>query len=268
MSDRAAMLRSILDAPEDDAPKLVYADWLDERGEVERASLIRLDGWTTYERKSPGRWRLSYRTQRDRTTVASSPPSACEHIKRLLPIGIRKYLDSITVHRGFVHSVCCTADACSLHLDTIRKEHPVQRVTFTTLPDAYLCIDGVGLKYCTRRAVLSGRRFQEHAFGREDIRTVAELIWPGTRFELPQDGNRGSSTDHGTALLQEVGVQPRLRLTGLVDLNAPHPTSSREAAIEWLAHVDSYTADTGRELVTRLEEVRRRIHALPPAASS
>ena len=28
-----AFLRAILDAPDDDTPRLVYADWLEERGE-------------------------------------------------------------------------------------------------------------------------------------------------------------------------------------------------------------------------------------------
>jgi uncharacterized protein (TIGR02996 family) len=38
----AAFRRSILEAPDDDAPRLVYADWLDEHGESERAEFIRL----------------------------------------------------------------------------------------------------------------------------------------------------------------------------------------------------------------------------------
>src|SRR5262249_29199298 len=37
-----AFLRAILDAPDDDAPRLVYADWLDEHGETERAEFIRV----------------------------------------------------------------------------------------------------------------------------------------------------------------------------------------------------------------------------------
>ncbi len=36
-----AFLRAILDAPDDDAPRLVYADWLDDHGGGERAELIR-----------------------------------------------------------------------------------------------------------------------------------------------------------------------------------------------------------------------------------
>ncbi len=42
MSDHAAFLRAILAEPDKDLPRLIYADWLDERGEGERAALIRV----------------------------------------------------------------------------------------------------------------------------------------------------------------------------------------------------------------------------------
>lgn len=41
MSDGDALLRAILDDPDDDAPRLVYADWLDEHGDASRAAFIR-----------------------------------------------------------------------------------------------------------------------------------------------------------------------------------------------------------------------------------
>jgi uncharacterized protein (TIGR02996 family) len=41
MSDRAALLSVICANPDDDTARLVYADWLDEHGEVRRAAFIR-----------------------------------------------------------------------------------------------------------------------------------------------------------------------------------------------------------------------------------
>lgn len=41
MSDRAAFIRAILDSPDDDTARLVFADWLEEHGEPERAEFIR-----------------------------------------------------------------------------------------------------------------------------------------------------------------------------------------------------------------------------------
>src|SRR5215203_267031 len=42
MSDAAALLATIRAAPADDAPRLVYADWLDEHGHPDRAEFIRV----------------------------------------------------------------------------------------------------------------------------------------------------------------------------------------------------------------------------------
>jgi uncharacterized protein (TIGR02996 family) len=42
MTQDEAFLQAILDAPEDDTPRLVYADWLEDHGQAERAQLIRL----------------------------------------------------------------------------------------------------------------------------------------------------------------------------------------------------------------------------------
>ena len=43
MSDEQALLRAIRAAPEDDTVRLVYADWLEENGQPERAEFIRLE---------------------------------------------------------------------------------------------------------------------------------------------------------------------------------------------------------------------------------
>jgi uncharacterized protein (TIGR02996 family) len=42
MSDAAALLAAIRASPADDAPRLVYADWLDEHGQPQRAEFIRV----------------------------------------------------------------------------------------------------------------------------------------------------------------------------------------------------------------------------------
>jgi uncharacterized protein (TIGR02996 family) len=39
--DADALLRAVLAAPDDDAPRLIYADWLDEHGDPARAEFIR-----------------------------------------------------------------------------------------------------------------------------------------------------------------------------------------------------------------------------------
>src|SRR5258708_7901852 len=42
MSGAAALFRNVCDCPDEDAPRLVYADWLDEHGDPDRAEFIRV----------------------------------------------------------------------------------------------------------------------------------------------------------------------------------------------------------------------------------
>ncbi len=42
MSDEPALLAAILAHPDEDTPRLIYADWLDENGKAERAEFIRI----------------------------------------------------------------------------------------------------------------------------------------------------------------------------------------------------------------------------------
>jgi uncharacterized protein (TIGR02996 family) len=42
MTPDDAFVQDILDHPEDDAPRLVYADWLEEHGQGPHAEFIRL----------------------------------------------------------------------------------------------------------------------------------------------------------------------------------------------------------------------------------
>jgi uncharacterized protein (TIGR02996 family) len=42
MADHLGFLQAIIESPDDDAPRLIYADWLDEHGEPIRARFIRL----------------------------------------------------------------------------------------------------------------------------------------------------------------------------------------------------------------------------------
>jgi uncharacterized protein (TIGR02996 family) len=57
MSDGDDLLRAVLDAPEDDAPRLIYADWLDENGQPARAEFVRLQCAMDRIPPNTGRWR-------------------------------------------------------------------------------------------------------------------------------------------------------------------------------------------------------------------
>ena len=41
MSDEKGLLQAVCEAPDDDGPRLVYADWCEDNGQPERAEFIR-----------------------------------------------------------------------------------------------------------------------------------------------------------------------------------------------------------------------------------
>ncbi|HZY90594.1 MAG TPA: TIGR02996 domain-containing protein [Gemmataceae bacterium] len=79
MSDDAAFLRAIADAPTDDAPRLVYADWLEERGDP-RAEFLRLE----VSLRQPTTDRAVYRTlcQREQALVRRLDPAWAQRVRR------------------------------------------------------------------------------------------------------------------------------------------------------------------------------------------
>jgi uncharacterized protein (TIGR02996 family) len=56
MSANPDFLRAIQENPDDDAPRLIYADWLEERGDDERAEVIRLGCELARLREGDPRW--------------------------------------------------------------------------------------------------------------------------------------------------------------------------------------------------------------------
>jgi uncharacterized protein (TIGR02996 family) len=69
MSDEEALLQAIWAEPDDDAPRMVYSDWLEENGQPERAEFIRIQiELASLTRPSPRRQRL-FKRERDLLTL-------------------------------------------------------------------------------------------------------------------------------------------------------------------------------------------------------
>src|SRR5262245_56724008 len=85
-----AFWQAILDAPEDDTPRLVYADWLDDHGQAERAELIRsacrLAKMPEYDDDYPGL----------RARVAEQTHAEVDRWNQAL----RGIVDRVSLHRG------------------------------------------------------------------------------------------------------------------------------------------------------------------------
>lgn len=145
MTDEAALLAAIRACPDDDTPRLVYADWCDDNDRPERAAFIRCQieiarpvagcketpsCLASNRPREIGRWCPACWPKRGllRTEDDLYAAVGCDG----LPVGIGS--PQVTWVRGFVEACEVSAEAWLRHGDAIRAAHPVRRVTFTTDP--------------------------------------------------------------------------------------------------------------------------------------
>jgi uncharacterized protein (TIGR02996 family) len=113
MTDRAAFLAAIAAAPADDLPRLVFADWLDEHGEPDRAEFIRLQ--CAAARGEPA----------DHARI-----DALEAVHRSAWLGpLARVTFRVEFRRGFVEHAVLSAGAFLTHGHTLRREVPLRGVT-------------------------------------------------------------------------------------------------------------------------------------------
>ena len=105
MSDGENLYRAILAAPGDDAPRLIYADWLEEHGDLERAELIR----------------HMVHFPRDRTGYRPPNPASIywPDAPRWIGYGVR---------RGFVVEIGLSTPLFLAHAAELFARHPITRV--------------------------------------------------------------------------------------------------------------------------------------------
>jgi uncharacterized protein (TIGR02996 family) len=117
-----AFLQSIRDNPDDDTPRLVYADWLDEQGEADRAELIRVQCELARQtNQSEHQQRLRLREQE----LLAHAFSLWSRWQRLFyPPGLR-------FQRGFVEELSCTVGTFCLEGGPVCRYQPIRKVIFT-----------------------------------------------------------------------------------------------------------------------------------------
>jgi uncharacterized protein (TIGR02996 family) len=112
-------IRAVLEHPEDDGPRLVFADWLDERGDP-RGAFIRIQ--CELERlpeADPNRRVLGERAEELRALHEAEWFG--RWLKQVKP----------TWRRGFVHAVACRPTVWLSRAADLLTEHPVREATLT-----------------------------------------------------------------------------------------------------------------------------------------
>lgn len=157
---REPFLAAICATPEDDGPRLIYSDWLEERGDAERAEFIRVQCKLARLDPRPMRTMIA---RIDRGEVQQNSDEAKGSIlaqaayddlekreRELLPIVIESCKLTVSgpggdwswlpqkqsiFRRGFVDEYTTDAEFWMVVGDAILAAHPVQVVRLTTWPD-------------------------------------------------------------------------------------------------------------------------------------
>jgi uncharacterized protein (TIGR02996 family) len=125
MDTRDALLRKIIDHPDDDLPRLVFADWCDDQRQARRAEFIRRQVAGTLVTVG-----LSWLVELEH--ALGCQPHECQFSATpgeaavTTPAGLR-----LTFRRGFVDSVRCPLGDWLAHGPRVVREHPVRGVWVT-----------------------------------------------------------------------------------------------------------------------------------------
>lgn len=222
MSHQAGLLRAVLDAPADDAPRLVYADWLDEHGDQpERAEFIRVQveyaalythlaehGDEACPRCARGYVPSDLLTTRFEVPTHGPAPFARDCPWHLMGLGD----DSISGprkewgwHRGFVETMRLPAADWHTHGDMLAASHPIRDVTWTTWPSWPTYTTGD-----ERRSDWLGDLY----FG------DASRRWPGVAFHLPESREPESDNEVSRRLGQGIAAEMERRFMDLFNTAA------------------------------------------------
>jgi uncharacterized protein (TIGR02996 family) len=126
MSSPDAFLHALREQPEDDAPRLVYADWLEEHGDPDRAEFIRAQvRLAGMDEDDPERAALE---DRERALLAAHEAEWLGP----LPPDVAK----VTFRRGFVNKVVLGGNPPDLAaLGTFCARHAVRKLEFLRPPE-------------------------------------------------------------------------------------------------------------------------------------
>ncbi len=138
MTDELAFIRSIKACPQDDAPRLVFADWLEEHGQEARANFIRRSVQNSASNIMHS-VHLSYRaykageqvTFEDLMEYRPWEHFRADFITQVIVAGV-SYQRCVVWHRGFPVIVGCTER--NWHRYGVDYSWPIQAVCYSDSP--------------------------------------------------------------------------------------------------------------------------------------
>jgi uncharacterized protein (TIGR02996 family) len=203
MTDHAALLAAVCDRPDDDTPRLVYADLLDDDGDAARAAFIRTQVelartpeyhplWARCRQLDPGAirgWAMAH-------TIRELP----------LPDGFGWRGHDRQFHRGFPWLVgALSAEAFAAGGDRLLALAPIQALSFDDRSRPDLLV----LAGCPALARLRCLEFTTFPLDADDLRPLARSRYAGGLEELAFEHQ--AVTPDGLGFLAGSDLFPRLR---------------------------------------------------------
>jgi uncharacterized protein (TIGR02996 family) len=139
LPDWELLLKAVAASPDDDLPRLVAADWLDEHGEPERAEFIRVQ----IERANADRPELLWREKALWNNPVFGGTWAAEECPVIATLAFGSSLrtaavsgaERVTFRRGFPFRVSCTAEEWLRYGGRIVPRQPVRELMLTRCGD-------------------------------------------------------------------------------------------------------------------------------------
>jgi uncharacterized protein (TIGR02996 family) len=232
MNQHEAFLADIREHPDDDTTRLVFADWLDDNGQADRAEFIRIQcRLETLPPEAPQRRALENRDT-DLLTLHEEqwlgPPAP--------------QLEEWTWRRGFVEEVTLTATASLAPVAGLFARHPVRRLNLTL----YRC----GLRDLTESPLLerlTGLEISAPLDGPDDVEDLRVVLESPRLAELTELGMWGDAA--GDACLPLLAGRPGVEQLSILRLDDLTPAGARRLVAEkGLAGVSGLTLSPGEAL--------------------
>jgi uncharacterized protein (TIGR02996 family) len=144
MTDEQALLETIAANPQDDLPRLVYADWLEEHDRAIRAEFIRLECDIAQKQLLP-------RAMLDRHVDLFKRDQELRdnHLGELLgDLSVLPKTASIEFRRGFVWAITLAVEAFLRHAESIGAQRPLPRMTVTDVGGSFVSFLGCRFIHC------------------------------------------------------------------------------------------------------------------------
>jgi uncharacterized protein (TIGR02996 family) len=170
MSDGDLLLAAIREHPEEDTPRLVYADWLEENGQPDRAELIRL-GVRACSERIDGRTRAGRRYRKLIKTAFAGINCVGWVYLDAESIPPPAYHPILGLERGMAKQFVGSPGDWLRHCAAVLAAHPIRLVWLTTEPD---------FGRAEERAAFAGMRHPDRSG-----ETFVCDTFPGITFTLP-----------------------------------------------------------------------------------